>query len=599
MPRDKPLAPGRRVGRGAQRRGTDSVTGESMDQNSAENPPHPWLQHYPAGVDWSAALPIEPLHELLEQAVERFGDRRCLDFLDKHYTYRDVGRQVNYLAEGLQKLGLGKGDHVGLFLPNTPYYVIAYYAVLKIGATVVNFNPLYVERELVHQIDDSGTTLMITLDLAVLYDKLAPLLGRTALQRIVVCRMADCLPFPKNMMFPIVKRAEMAHIPYDDRHLSYSSLTANTGKPKPVAVDPLEDVAVLQYTGGTTGTPKGAMLTHANLMANAYQCAAWFPEAEPGRERMLALLPFFHVFAMTVALNAAVSLGCEIILVPRFQLEELLQTIHDKKPTLFPAVPTVYTAINSHPERDAHEMQSIRFCISGGAPLPLEVKQQFEQHTGCVLIEGYGLSEASPVACITPIGGDYRAGSVGLPVPGTVVEIVSLDDDETVLPPGQRGQVCIRGPQVMKGYWNRPGETEQVLRGGRLYTGDVGVMDEDGFTFIVDRIKDLILAGGYNVYPRTVEEAIYLHPAVEEVVVAGIPDAYRGQTVKAYIKLGDGAELDEAELLAFLKDKLSPIEMPKRVEFRDSLPKTMIGKLSRKDLLAEEKRRAEAGGESS
>ncbi len=564
-----------------------------MDQTSATEHPFPWLAHYPEGVDWDAPLPAQSLPEAFDTVVAKYGSHRFLDFMDKHYTYREVARQVGYLAEGLQKLGLGKGDHIGLFLPNTPYYVIAYFAILRIGATVVNFNPLYAEQELTHQIDDSGTSIMFTLDLAILYDKLAPLLGKTALKRIVVCRMADCLPFPKSMLFPVVRRSEIAHhIPHDSAHLSYSSLTTTMGRPKPVEINPAEDVAVLQYTGGTTGTPKGAMLTHANLTANAYQCVLWFSEAEPGEERMLAVLPFFHVFAMTVALNAAMILGAEIVLVPRFDLDDVLDLIDTKKPTLFPAVPTIYTAINAHPERADHDLSSIRFCISGGAPLPQEVKEQFESHTGCVVIEGYGLSESSPVACITPIRGSYKAGSVGLPVPGTVVEIVSLTDDTVVLPPGERGEICIRGPQVMKGYWNRPEDTARTIKNGRLHTGDIGIMDSEGYVTIVDRIKDLILAGGFNIYPRNVEEAIYLHPDVEEVVVAGIPDAYRGQTVKAYIKLTDGATLDKPALLAFLKDKLSPIEMPKLVEFRPSLPRTMVGKLSRKDLLDEERRGA-------
>jgi long-chain acyl-CoA synthetase len=296
---------------------------------------------------------------------------------------------------------------------------------------------------------------------------------------------------------------------------------------------------------------------------------------------------------MTVVLNVSVALGAEIVLVPRFDLDEVLTLIDTKKPSLFPAVPTVYAAINAHPRRDEHDLASIRFCVSGGAPLPLEVKHQFEAHTGCILVEGYGLSEASPVAMVNPPAGPIREGSVGLPLPGTVVEIVSLDDDITVLPLGQRGQVCIQGPQVMKGYWNRPEETAAALAHGRLATGDIGIMDEDGYVSIVDRIKDLILCGGYNVYPRNIEEAIYLHPEVEEVVVAGLPDEYRGQTVKAWVKVAEGTDLTVQGLMDFLSDKLSPIEMPKLVEFRDSLPKTLIGKLSRKDLLDEERRRAE------
>ena len=570
--------------------------GKTMDDASATGSRYPWLRHYPADVDWHAALPVQPLGALFDEAVARFGDRPFLDFMDRRTSYREVGRQVDHLTCGLQRLGLGKGDHVGLFLPNTPYYVIAYYAVLKTGATVVNFNPLYAECELVHQIDDSGTTIMITLDLAALYNKLAPLLERTGLRRIVVCRLADCLPFPKSILFPLARRAELATIPLDNRHLSFSSLTANPGRPGPVAIDPDRDVAVLQYTGGTTGLPKGAMLTHANLGANARQCLLCFPGARPGRERMLAMLPFFHVFAMTVALNVSVAMGAEIVLVPRFELEELLGLIDTKRPTLFPAVPTIYAAINAHPRRTEHDLSSIRFCLSGGAPLPLEVKRQFERNTGCVLVEGYGLSESSPVATVNPLSGDYRDGSVGLPVPGTVIEILSLDDDRTVLPPGRRGQICVRGPQVMKGYWNRADDTAFVLRDGRLLTGDIGIMDEDGYVFVVDRLKDLILCGGYNVYPRTVEEAIYQHPLVEEVVAAGLPDPYRGQTVKAYIKLTDGSTLATEDLLAFLKDKLSPIEMPKLIEFRDQLPKTLIGKLSRKDLLEEERRRADGPG---
>ena len=546
----------------------------------------------------STPIPVWPLYQMLDEAVAGFGDRPCIDFLGKRYTYAEIGDLVARAALGFQHLGVKKGVNVGLCLPNTPYFVICYFAVLRAGGTVVNYNPLYVERELKYQIEDSDTSIMVTLDLKQIYPKVAAMLEETSsLQRVVVCRMVDILPSGYNVLYSALKRSELAVIPDDLRHVAFAKLIANDGNAKQVAIDPSTDIAVLQYTGGTTGVPKGAMLTHANLTANARQCVLWFSEARPGEERMLAVLPFFHVFAMTVALNAAMLLGAEILLVPRFDLDDLLELIGRKKPTLFPAVPTIYTAINAHPERAAHDLTSIRFCISGGAPLPQEVKQQFEAGTGCVVIEGYGLSECSPVACITPISGQYKPGTVGLPVPGTVVEIVSLTDDTVVLPPGERGEICIRGPQLMKGYWNRPEDTERTLKGGRLHTGDIGIMDEDGYTAIVDRIKDLIIAGGFNVYPRTVEEAIYLHPSIEEVVVAGVPDAYRGQTVKAYVKLAAGASLGEAELRTFLKDKLSPIEMPKKIEFRDSLPRTLIGKLSRKDLLDEEKRKA-AGEES-
>lgn len=562
-----------------------------MDEVVMRQAARPWLKRYPASVNWAAELGVRPLPELLDRAVARFGDRPCLDFLDRRLSYREVAWQVDCMAAGLQRIGLGRGHRVGLFLPNSPAFVIAYYAVLKAGATVVNFNPLYAPRELIHQVEDSGVEAMVTLDLRVLYDKVAAVLGRGRLERVIVSRLADWLPFPRNLLFPVLKYHERAHIPYDARHVSYTSLTALSSQPEPVPIDPHEDVAVIQYTGGTTGTPKGALLTHANLWANARQCALWFPGAVPGEERMLGVLPLFHVFAMTVVMNLSIALGAEIILVPRFELGPLLALIAAKRPTLFPAVPTLYTAISSHPERGKHDLSSIRHCISGGAPLPLEVKSAFERHTGCVLVEGYGLSESSPVACCNPVEGLNKQGSIGLPLPATEIEIVSLDDDLTVLPPGERGQVCIRGPQVMKGYLEKPEETARVLRHGRLYTGDIGVMDEDGYVFIVDRIKDLILAGGYNVYPRTVEEAIYQHPEVEECVVAGVPDPYRGQTVKAYVKRAPGAALTADTLKGFLRERLSPIELPRIIEFRDSLPRTMIGKLSRKDLLEEEQRR--------
>ncbi|MBK3734384.1 AMP-binding protein [Azospirillum brasilense] len=562
-----------------------------MGDAARKLPDQSWTLGYPPDVDWNAPIPVKPLTALLEDAAARFAERPFLDFMGKRSTYAEVARMVDRAARGFQAIGVGKGVRVGLFLPNTPYYVICYFAILKAGGTVVNFNPLYAERELHHQITDSGVELMVTLDLKVLYGKMARMLAESGLKRLVICPMADILPFPKNWLFPIVKRAELARIPADDRHLSFRRLVANDGAPKPVAIDPAEDVAVLQYTGGTTGVPKGAMLTHANLYANTEQCSLWFVGARQGEERMLGVLPFFHVFAMTVVMNFSIRIGAEIVMLPRFELDQVMETIHARKPTLFPAVPTIYTAINHHRHLEKYDLSSIRYCLSGGAPLPVEVKEAFERNTGCVLVEGYGLSESSPVATANPVTGLNKAGSIGLPLPGTLIEIVSLEEPRRVLPVGEKGEVCIRGPQVMKGYWNKPSETALTLVDGRLHTGDVGYMDEDGYTHIVDRIKDMILCSGFNVYPRNVEEAIYLHPAVAECVVAGLPDEYRGQTVKAYIRVDDGKALTREELIDFLKDKLSPIEMPKAVEFRGELPKTMIGKLSRKALLDEEEAR--------
>ena len=558
-----------------------------MADAAARREPAVWEAHYPPGVDWSAPIPALPLYKLLDDAANAYPDNPCLDFLGKSYSYRQVQDLVNRFARGLQKAGFSKGDRIGLFLPNCPFYVIAYFGILKAGGTVVNFNPLYVDHEIVKQMTDSGAIAMVTLDMPMMYDKLVAMFGRTQLKRLIVCRLADALPTLQKLLYPIVKAKDVARYPDDERHLRFDRLIADAAPPEPVFCNPTQDVAVLQYTGGTTGVPKGAMLTHANLYANALQAGLWFPGAQMGRERMLGVLPLFHVFAMTSVMNMILWKAGEIILLPRFELDQVLKIINDKKPTLFPAVPTIYTAINNHPRREKYDLSSIKFCISGGAPLPVDVKLKFEQVTGCKLVEGYGLSESSPVATCNPVEGPNKPGSIGLPMPQTMIDIMSLDDRDKPVARGDRGEICIRGPQVMKGYWNRPDESADALAGGRLHTGDVGYMDEEGYIFIVDRIKDLILAGGYNVYPRNVEEAIYQHPAVHECIVLGVPDTYRGQTVKAYIALKGGQSLTAEELRDFLQDKLSPIEMPKQVEFRDALPKTMIGKLSRKALLDE------------
>lgn len=558
--------------------------------DTATGAPYIWERSYPAGISWHTPIPSQSMSALFEESAARYARRPFIDFLDKKYTYAEGAAMIDRVAKGLQVLGVAKGTRVGLFLPNTPYFVFCYFGILKAGATVVNFNPLYAEREIVKQIADAEVEIMITLDVPQLYTKLARVRAEAGLKTLVMCPMADILPFPKNLLYPLVRRKEVARYPDDGGHIPFRRLVANDGRPAPVAINPGEDVAVLQYTGGTTGVPKGAMLTHANIVANTVQAATWFgAAAKPGagQERILGALPLFHVFAMTGVMNLAVRIGGEMILLPRFDVIQVLETIAAKKPTQFPAVPTIYTAINTCKDREKYDLSSLNFCISGGAPLPLDVRTTFEANTGCCLVEGYGLSESSPVATVNPVGGLAKENSIGLPVPGTVIEIISTEDGVTPVPRGERGEVCIRGPQVMKGYWKRPDETAQTLRDGRLHTGDVGYIDQDGYVYIVDRIKDLILAGGYNVYPRNVEEAIYQHPAVAECIVLGVPDPYRGQTVKAYIKLMDGQTLTLEALTAFLKDKLSAIELPKQVEFRDELPKTMIGKLSRKALLDE------------
>ncbi len=539
----------------------------------------------------SDAFPCAPVFSLLDRAREAYGPRPAFDFLGKRWSWREIADLSDQMAAGLQSIGVGPGVRVGLFLPNTPCYLIAYYAILRAGAVVVNYNPLYAERELRAQIEDSGTTILVTLDLTVLWDKAAPMLENTGLEKIILCRFTDFLPFPKNFLFRLFKGAEQAKIEpgHDSRVLEFSDLLKKDTPLAPVTIDPENDIALLQYTGGTTGIPKGAGLTHHNIIANTEQCALWFFDARAGQEKMLGVLPFFHVFAMTAIMNLSVRLGFEIIATPRFDLEDTLRIISRKKPHYFPAVPAIYNAINTHPDIKKYNLSSLRYCVSGGAPLPVEVKRSFERNTGCTLVEGYGLTEASPVVCVNPIHDENRAGSIGLPLPGTQLRTVSLTDGKTPVPAGERGELCVRGPQVMKGYWNRPDETDKVLIDGWLHTGDIAVLDADGYVYIVDRLKDMIITNGYNVYPRNVEEAVYMNPSVEECIVAGVPDPARGEAVKIWLRLKPGRRMTTEDLREFLTDKLSPMEIPRHIEFRDTpLPRTLIGKLSRKDILDEE-----------
>ena len=551
-------------------------------------PRRPWLASYPATSDWSAPLPPEPVTAAIDRAVAEFPDRPAVDFLGKTCTYARLGELVARAARGLRGLGVEKGTRVGILLPNTPYYVVLYHAVLRLGGIVVNLNPLYAEEEIRRTLRDSGTTVVATLDLTLTLPKLVKSIAGTKVEKVVVCSMAAALPTSTGLLFRLLKRSEIAAVPSGEMFVTFAALIDNHGDPTPVAIDPVRDVAVLQYTGGTTGVPKGAMLTHANLTVNRDQVLRWYPSLRRGEERILGVLPLFHVFAMTVVMNFAIGCAAEMILLPRFQLAQVLKTIGRKRPTLFPVVPTLLNALNHDPQTRKHDLSSLRCCISGGAPLPAEVKQTFEDLTGCVVVEGYGLSEASPVVTCNPPEGKNKAGSIGLPLPGTTVEIRALDGSGRALPPGELGEICARGPQVMAGYWERPEETASVLDNGLLRTGDVGYMDEEGYIFLVDRLKDVVVVNGYKVYPRMGEEAIYRHPAVAEVTVIGVPDPDHGQIAKAFVRLKEGAALTDAELHAFLADKLSPIEQPREIEFRAELPKTMIGKLSKKELLAEE-----------
>lgn len=536
-----------------------------------------------------------PASDLLDQAVRRFGPRPAMDFLGRRTSYAQLGRLAEHAAAGLQQLGVGKGVNVGLCLPNCPYFVVMYYAILKAGGTVVNFNPLYTEHEIRAQARDANVEIMVSLDLTLIHDKIAPLAQAGVFRQVVVCEMAAALPWSKGILFRLFKAKDIAKVKAGGQYIRFERLIAGARAPTKVAIDPARDIAVLQFTGGTTGTPKAAMLTHANVCANVAQVRAVMPPVDIGAERFLAVLPFFHVFAMTAIMNLGLDIGAEMILLPRAEIKALMATIARTRPTLLPGVPTLFTAISNAAETGKKiDLSFIKFCISGGAPISPEIMDRFERISSSTILEGYGLSETSPVVSFN-VPGATKRGSVGPAVPGTVIEIRDRTDPTVLLAQGERGEICVRGPQVMRGYYQKPEDTSAVFVDGSLRTGDVGYLDEDGYLFIVDRIKDLILCGGYNVYPRVIEEAAYQHPAVQDAIAFGVPDKYRGQAPKLYVSLRPGQSATEAEILKFLATLLNKIEMPKALVIRASLPKTMVGKLSKKELVAEEATREQPG----
>ena len=549
---------------------------------------HVWEKSYPPGLFWDAPLPAPvPLESLLEIAAQKWPDRPAIDFYDRVLTFRELHQLAARAAKGLQALGVKPGVHVGLHLPNTPHFVIGFFAVLMAGARVVNFSPLAAPRELKFQLIDAETEIMITLGLPMLYPQIAALKGTGKFETLVVCSIEDFLPAPVARAFgPAADRVGGA-----GRELDFAALIANDGAFQRHPRGPIEDeVAVLQYTGGTTGQPKGAMLTHANFCAVLNIYNYWTgTKAHEGPQKGLAVLPLFHVYGLTFIMLLAVADGWEVVLHIRFDPDRVLADIAGKKITAFPGVPTMYTALINHPKVKEFDLSSVWMWSAGGAPLPMEVLQRFEALTGHSPKEGYGLTETAPLGTLQIPDGPARQGSVGVPAPHTILEVVDLETGTRVLPVGEKGEICFRGPQVMKGYWKKPEATEEAFRGGRFHTGDIGFLDQDGFVTLVDRKKDMILSGGFNVFPRNIEEAIYEHPGVAEVTVIGVPDPYRGQSAKAFIALKAGqAPFGIDELKAFLADKLAKYEVPTEMEIRASLPKTTVGKLSKKELLAEE-----------
>ena len=544
----------------------------------------PWLPHYPADIDWHQPLTAAPLYSILDNAAAQYGDAIAIDFEGKKYSYRELEKMTNHAAKGLQEIGVKKGTKVGLLLPNCPLFIISYFAILKVGAIVVNFNPLYSVRELQQQIEDSCTSVMITLNLKVLYSKLRVMLYSTTLDKLIIGNMEEMLPYYKGLFFKTIKREVLAEIYPDVKTIPFAQLTNNDGHPEAVAIDPSRDYAVLQYTGGTTGVSKGAILTHANIYINAIQAGSWFQGLDEGKEVILGALPLFHAFAMTGIMNLGLLKGACIVLHPRFEIDKILQSIKKNHVTLILGVPTMFNAIMNSPHFSPHDMNSVKLCISGGAPLPLDLKERFIATTNCRLVEGYGLTESSPLVAINPLWGGDKEYSVGLPFPGTTIEIRGIEAPHPLLKAGEVGEICVIGPQVMRGYWNNKSETDKVLKEGRLHTGDIGYLDEKGFLFIIDRLKEMIIASGYNIYPRTIEEVLYLHSAIAEVAVIGIADDYRGQTPKACIVCKKGHSVTAEALQHFLKEKLAAYEIPTHYAFYDELPKTLIGKIAKKEL---------------
>ncbi|MBJ2159049.1 long-chain-fatty-acid--CoA ligase [Variovorax sp. IB41] len=563
---------------------------------------HPWVSSYPAGVRWDAPLARTPVPQLLEEAVAQWPERPFLDFMGRRISYREFGALVDRAAAGFQKLGVGPGVHVGLYLPNSPHYPIAFFGVLRAGGTVVNYSPLDAERVLEHKVEDSESDFLVTLDLAALYPQMARLMGHSRLKRLIVGALDEYAGAPGPTRAQMQGAGLLAPMADDAHHMTFAQLLDNDGRHeyRPVA-DPADAIAALQYTGGTTGLPKGAMLTHGNLTAACAQYVESLSGNEAivafGEERILAVLPLFHIYSLVTNLLMGIRLGAEIILHTRFELDTVMKTFDARKITVFSGVPTMYMAMIGHPKAGELDLRSLRSCGSGGAPLPVEVAQKFFALTGCQINEGWGMTETSPTGSFTPARGRRKAGSCGMPLPGITLSMRDLVDPDQEMPLGQRGELCISGPNVMKGYWKNEAATRASMTGdGFFRSGDVAYMDEDGFVFIVDRTKDMLLCGGFNVYPRTIEDAIYEHPSVEEVSVIGIHDDYRGQSPKAFIKLRSGAEaftLDE--LKRFLKDRLGKHEMLQAMEIRAELPKTAVGKLSKKELYDEENARRDAG----
>lgn len=548
----------------------------------------PWLEHYPEGISVDITYDEKPLYQYLLDSGEQHKKMKALYFQGKEMNYGELVSETKKMAEYLQQTGLKKGDRVAIMLPNCPQAVIMYYAAMLAGGIVVQVNPLYTERELQYQLVDSGSTYIVCLD--ILFPRVSKVKAETDLKHVIVTKIAEYLPFPKNLIYPFIQKRQykisVKVTPTEDTHVWKSIIHHGNENYQPIDVDPTKDLALLQYTGGTTGKPKGVMLTHYNLVSNVQMCSAWMYKLEKNTETILGVLPFFHVYGMTTVMNLSIMIGANIILLPKFDAKEVLKTIDKLKPTVFPGAPTIYIGLLNHPDINKYDLSSVKACISGSAALPLEVQQQFEEVTSGRLVEGYGLTETSPVTHANFIWDKRINGSIGVPWPNTDSKIVKIGTLEE-LKIGEVGEIAVRGPQVMKGYWNNEEATKRTLLDEWILTGDLGYMDEDGYFYVVDRKSDMIIAGGFNVYPREVEETLYEFPGVQEAAVIGIPDKYRGETVKAVIVTKGGNKLDEKALEAHCRKNLASYKIPRKYEYRTELPKTIIGKVLKRELIEE------------
>lgn len=548
-----------------------------------------WLDFYPEEIPHSLDYESRTLHSYLEEAARVVPMKKAVHFIGKEISYGELYTYAKKFANQLQSLGINKGDRVAIMLANTPQSVICYYGALMAGAIVVQTNPLYVEREIEHQLVDSGAKVIVCLDLV--YSRVAKVQAKTNLEYVIVTGIKDFLPFPKNLIYPFIQKKNTGikvEISYNNRTLNFAELLKEgPDKDLNIDIDPAKDLALLQYTGGTTGPAKGVMLTHENLVVNTSQCLSWMYKMKKGEEVLLAALPFFHVYGMTVIMNVAIMYHSKMVVLPKFNPKDVLKAIEKHKVTLFPGAPTMYVALINEPSIQDYDLSSIEICLSGAAPLPLEVQQKFEELSGGKLVEGYGLTETSPVAAANLIWGERRDGSIGLPWPDTEVAVLSAETGE-IAEPREVGEIIIRGPQVMKGYWNKPEDTAATFKDDWFLTGDMGYMDEDGFFYIVDRKKDMIIAGGFNIYPREIEEVLYENECIQEAVVIGVPDEYRGETVKAFVVLKEGKQLTSEELESYCRKHLAAFKVPRHYEFRKELPKTLVGKILRRVLIEEE-----------